>query len=1018
MAVYYPDDPERAARQAQRVIDLMEERVEEAVALATKHLLNRMLTEIQTSLVADVGPEEARRGRDAVGRTFFSLGTVRRFWEEGVDQFVINAVRQAFDSGRASVVDDPATVTSLDRTGEYLANVRDRLSRTAEPPIPDQAFDTVRKVAAQEIAVGTTTDRMAQRLAEELKWEGPSANYLRSRRADLERRIEERLESAELEGISRQVARRTDPTIRLLQDERADVVKQQDADKSVWQTRAERIARTETTGAYNAGAYAAQQEAEVGVRMWIATPDGATRETHLDMSGTCVPVGEPFVFPDGSELMFPGDPSGPPSETINCRCTTVSGVTCEQLGAVTKRLGVDEAFEQEIQRRTTVPREQQLEDALRAVRDGHPTLRRLGAEEAWIEMGLDQDQRDVLERILINRGGTGIDRVRKEELDLLPQGVVIPAPTHRAGQMELVGPGSLMVKNGTMFYVEDAALEQHLERALQAGPLSPGQEAPDVLLGPKEALERIADEFAAAFPGGYVDAIGEAPNPVVYYKAGAADRDGAAVAGESVTIMGSVYTANQDLFMYGAGLHADADSFINRRTLVHEVAHGLAGNLNRHAVAKGNREYGAVIDKAVEQGIEPLPEPLREIWKWAEEQRDEGDVNYALESPYQLTHGEIGFLREEYIRRNADEIRERFEADPEFRRELGYSEWDNFDNLREGEQAADAGFYSRQAAREEFYSMFVGATQPVFDAAAAAREAYRDPFLFGPNGTSAPGEGWEAAAKVDGEARFQSQQLASNVATRTKTAIATVRDDAFQLERKTDPFDEAGIGNDPADHDMDAFLRARETKERADREIDAVVDGYIWSPERYSLNLDSGQLAPITTDEERELLAPHFFVPLVHEAQKLTVEHQQTWGFADPRAFSGPAPQPMESVSKYGASRGDWSEDFADAYQAWWSSRTLPEFGYSALTGEPVGFEDLYPARDEYFLQLFAHLGIEVPPVPTDRQPSVPARVRVLEQPDLDPDLLRTFPYMERTLELAREAVGNREIRNLGEDDE
>ena len=1011
MAVYYPDDPDRAARQAQRVIDLMEERVEEAVALATKHLLDRMLTEIQTSLVADVGPEEARRGREAVGSTFFSLGAVRRFWEEGVDEFVINAVRQAFDSGRASVVDDPATVTSLDRTGEYLANVRDRLSRTADPPIPDQAFDTVRKVAAQEIAVGTTTDRMAQRLAEELKWEGPSANFLRSRRVDLERRIEQRLESAELEGISRQVARRTDPTIRLLQDERTDVVKQQDADKSVWQTRAERIARTETTGAYNAGAYAAQQEADVGVRMWVATPDGATRETHLDMSGTCVPVGEPFVFPDGSELMFPGDPSGPPGETINCRCTTVSGVSCEQLGTVTKRLGVDEVFEQEIQRRANVGQEQQLEEALRQMRHMRPLETRLAADTAWREMGLDETQRTILAYTCFDRGGQPGDRVRKEDLDKLPQGVVIPAPAHKVGDQENVGTGAFMVRDGTLFYVENEALTQHMERALE---LEPGER--DVFVSQKEALDRIADEFASSFPGGYVEAVGEAPNPTVYYKAGASDRDRHAVAGESVGILGAVYTNNQDLFMYGAGLRADTDGFINRRTLVHETAHGLAGNLNRHAHLEGARRYQAVMDKYAAQGADAFPDPIREVTEWALEEREKGNVDFAGDSLFLMSDKGRRVLRDEYVARNGDAVRERFESDPEFRRELGYSQWDNFDDLREGEQRADAEFYAGQAVRDEFEKLVNDVIAPAHTEAADARDSFDTPFFFNDMGSAAPGLGWETAASVDGTARFQSQQLASNVATRTKTALADVRDDAFELERKTDPADEAGIGNDPADHDIDAFLRARETKERADREIDAVVDAYVWSPERYSLNLDSGQLAPAVTDEERELLAPHFFVPLVHEAGKLTVEHQQTWGHENP--FTGEIAKPMESVSKYGASSGDWSEDFADAYQAWWSSRTLPEFGYSALTGEPVGFEDLYPARDEYFLQLFAHLGLEVPPVPTDRQPSVPARVRVLEQPDLDPDQLRTFPYMERTLELAREAVGNREIRNRREDDE
>lgn len=45
------------------------------------------------------------------------------------------------------------------------------------------------------------------------------------------------------------------------------------------------------------------------------------REAHQEMSGTTLQNHEPFIFPDGSVLMYPNDPAGPVKHTIWCRCT-------------------------------------------------------------------------------------------------------------------------------------------------------------------------------------------------------------------------------------------------------------------------------------------------------------------------------------------------------------------------------------------------------------------------------------------------------------------------------------------------------------------------------------------------------------------------------------------------------------------------------------------------------------------------------------------------------------------------
>ena len=50
------------------------------------------------------------------------------------------------------------------------------------------------------------------------------------------------------------------------------------------------------------------------------------RIDHVQMNGTIVQHGEPFVFPDGTRMMHPGDPAGGAEHTIGCRCVAVSRV--------------------------------------------------------------------------------------------------------------------------------------------------------------------------------------------------------------------------------------------------------------------------------------------------------------------------------------------------------------------------------------------------------------------------------------------------------------------------------------------------------------------------------------------------------------------------------------------------------------------------------------------------------------------------------------------------------------------
>lgn len=92
-----------------------------------------------------------------------------------------------------------------------------------------------------------------------------------------------------------------------------------------WPARARTVAVTEVHRAWNFGALAAsmriqRREATVTVfKRWDAKDDSATRPGHKRADGQTVSIYQPFIV-NMEPLMAPGDPSGSPSNVINCRC--------------------------------------------------------------------------------------------------------------------------------------------------------------------------------------------------------------------------------------------------------------------------------------------------------------------------------------------------------------------------------------------------------------------------------------------------------------------------------------------------------------------------------------------------------------------------------------------------------------------------------------------------------------------------------------------------------------------------
>jgi SPP1 gp7 family putative phage head morphogenesis protein len=87
----------------------------------------------------------------------------------------------------------------------------------------------------------------------------------------------------------------------------------------VERARAERIARTEIAESFNAGRFETMKEAGVQKIEWLTARDARVRDSHAELDGDVVVVGDRFA----NGLLYPLDPAGPPEEIVNCRCVAL-----------------------------------------------------------------------------------------------------------------------------------------------------------------------------------------------------------------------------------------------------------------------------------------------------------------------------------------------------------------------------------------------------------------------------------------------------------------------------------------------------------------------------------------------------------------------------------------------------------------------------------------------------------------------------------------------------------------------
>jgi hypothetical protein len=226
-------------------------------------------------------------------------------WSQLVEERFLPTVRQVWeDQWRATWRTQRSLSDPSIRVVDHLRSVASRLRDFAT-----ESFEIVREELLDGVSRGESIPQLRDRVGMALDIDAPSR--------------------ALLNQIMEADAVLADPTSTAGEREAARASRSaayaaQDAADRQWQWRAERIARTETISAFAGGTYssALEQQTVFGERLglqWWATRDTRTRDTHRRAHMQTVPVGERFRV-GNAFLLYPGDPTGPAGEVINCRC--------------------------------------------------------------------------------------------------------------------------------------------------------------------------------------------------------------------------------------------------------------------------------------------------------------------------------------------------------------------------------------------------------------------------------------------------------------------------------------------------------------------------------------------------------------------------------------------------------------------------------------------------------------------------------------------------------------------------
>jgi len=261
-------------------------------------------------------------------------------FEEALE-FLVTLARTMSTAGAAAITDAAVSAQNWLNTGAYLdvavsfSAVNSRAVRAFElndlrliREFGQEQLAATRQAIARGIQEGINPRDMARDFRQSIgltkRQEAAVDNYRRM------------LTTLDKEALTRRLATATDlKTLRNAIDKNQPLTATQ-IDKMVARYndryiayRAEVIGRTEALRSAHQGTELMFQQlvddGNVGkeelFRSWVTGADERVRDSHATMNGQIRGLSETFLSGKGNSLMYPGDPSAPGDETIQCRCS-------------------------------------------------------------------------------------------------------------------------------------------------------------------------------------------------------------------------------------------------------------------------------------------------------------------------------------------------------------------------------------------------------------------------------------------------------------------------------------------------------------------------------------------------------------------------------------------------------------------------------------------------------------------------------------------------------------------------
>ncbi len=268
-------------------------------------------------------------------------GAVQGF-EDAISKFAADVNAGFVKSGETaakwldSKVND--AVIRFDATNARAVKLSEQNTLTLVRDVTTEQRDVMRRVITDGVRAGDNPREVAQDIRSSIGLTDYQAEQVQNYRRLLEQGDKQSLRLAldrELRDgrYDRSVERAIREAKRLSPDQ---IDKMTDRYRTGWiNLRAETIARTESLRVTHQGSQEAYRqaiangdiEADSLTQTWNAAHDARTRSSHRAMDGQKRPIGEAFTSGDGSELLYPGDPSAPPEDTVNCRCVLSTRMT-------------------------------------------------------------------------------------------------------------------------------------------------------------------------------------------------------------------------------------------------------------------------------------------------------------------------------------------------------------------------------------------------------------------------------------------------------------------------------------------------------------------------------------------------------------------------------------------------------------------------------------------------------------------------------------------------------------------